>query len=328
MQVHSTNPHFTRRFPQWCAWLLVCALATLAGCTGASAGSSTPSEGRLDLVWGGPGTREGRFQKPRAIAIDSSDHLYIVDMRACIQVLDLDGQFIRQWRTPDSKLGRPTGLSIDNDGNLMVADTHYHQILFYTPQGEPLPAKTLGGKQGGRPGEFGFVTDVVQDSRGNYYVAEYGDFDRIQKFDAQGKFLFQWGGHGDALGQFARPQAIALDANDHLWVADSCNHRIQVFDATGSEAKLIRHWGHRGHQTGELYYPYAIALDGRGHVYLCEYGNHRIQKFTLDGQSLGCWGQEGRNDGELFNPWSLVLDSKGRLHVLDSNNHRIQRVIF
>jgi sugar lactone lactonase YvrE len=191
-----------------------------------------------------------------------------------------------------------------------------------------LSEKTIGGKQGRGPGEFGFVTDAVQDSRGNYYVSEYGDFDRIQKFDSRGSFLYQWGGHGDTLGQFARPQALALDAHDHLWVVDSCNHRVQVFDATGDEPKLVRLWGQRGHQPGELYYPYGITLDDRGHVYLCEYGNHRIQKFTLDGQSLGCWGREGRDDGQLFNPWSLVLDKKNRLHVLDSNNHRIQRVIF
>jgi sugar lactone lactonase YvrE len=300
----------------------------LCGCTGATANSTTPSEGRTELAWGGPGTREGRFQKPRAIAIDAADQLYIVDMRACIQVFDAAGQFVRQWRTPDSKFGRPTGLSIDNDGNLMVADTHYHRILFYTPLGELLPQKTLGGEQGRGGGQFGFVTDAVQDSRGNYYVAEYGDFDRIQKFDAQGRFLFQWGGHGDALGQFARPQSIALDENDHLWVADSCNHRVQVFDATGGTARLVRHWGQRGHNPGELYYPYSIVLDGRGSVYLCEYGNHRVSKFTLDGRWLGTWGREGRDEGELFNPWALVVDRRGRLHVLDSNNHRVQRVVF
>jgi sugar lactone lactonase YvrE len=326
--MHSSVTDFSRCLAVRHVCLLLLGVAPLVGCTGASAGSSSPGEGRLELAWGGPGTREGRFQKPRAIAIDASDQLYIVDFRACIQVFDADGQFIRQWRTPESKLGRPTGLSIDNDGNLMVADTHYHRILFYTPQGESLRAKTLGGKPGRGPGEFGFVTDVVQDSRGNYYVAEYGDFDRIQKFDSRGNFLFQWGSHGDALGQFARPQAIALDGNDHLWVVDSCNHRVQAFDATGGEAKLVRHWGQRGHEPGELYYPYGIALDGRGHVYLCEYGNHRVQKFTLDGRSLGCWGREGRNDSELFNPWSLVLDRQSRLHVLDSNNHRVQRVRF
>jgi DNA-binding beta-propeller fold protein YncE len=309
-------------------WFCLLAGVALAGCTGAAAGPTTGSEGRIEQVWGGPGSREGRFQKPRAIAIDAADNLYIVDMRACIQVFDATGQFLRQWRTPDSKLGRPTGLSIDHQGNLMVADTHYHRILFYSPLGELLSEKTIGGQAGRAGGQFGFVTDAVQDSRGNYYVAEYGDFDRIQKFDPHGRFLFQWGGHGDALGQFARPQSITLDAHDRLWVADSCNHRVQVFDATGSEPKLIQHWGQRGHQPGELYYPYSIVLDGQGHVYLCEYGNHRVSKFTLDGRFVGCWGREGRDEGELFNPWALVLDRKGRMHVLDSNNHRVQRVLF
>jgi DNA-binding beta-propeller fold protein YncE len=294
--------------------------AALGGCSGEASSDDPP-----DLVWGKLGAGDGQFSKPRAIAIDGDDRLYIVDMTARIQVFDADGKFIRGWRTPEHVNGRPTGLTISTDGNLLVADTHYYRVLTYTPKGELLEDATLGGTMGQGPGEFGFVTDAVRDAAGNYYVSEYGEFDRIQKFSADGKFLLEWGGHGSQPGEFLRPQHLDLDADGRLWVADSCNHRIQVFDENG---KVVKIWGAHGAEPGQLSYPYCLALDGEGHVYICEYGNHRVQKLTLEGEPVACWGREGRKPGQLFNPWALVQDSRGRLHVLDSNNHRVQRIIL
>jgi DNA-binding beta-propeller fold protein YncE len=294
--------------------------AAMGGCSQGGSSDAPP-----DLVWGKLGVGDGQFSKPRAMAIDADDQLYIVDMTARIQVFDVDGKFIRGWQTPEHANGRPTGLTISTDGNLLVADTHYYRVLTYTPQGELLTHATLGGTMGQGPGEFGFVTDAVRDAAGNYFVSEYGEYDRIQKFSADGKFLLEWGGHGSQLGEFLRPQHLELDSDGLLWVADACNHRIQVFDGNG---KVVEVWGTHGTELGQLSYPYCLTLDGDGHVYVCEYGNHRVQKLTLDGEPVASWGREGRRPGQLFNPWALVLDSRGRLHVLDSNNHRVQRIVL
>ena len=303
----------------YAAFLAAAALSS-AGCLDSSGSSARP-----ELVWGVQGIDKGELQKPRAIAIDAKDQIYLVDMTARIQVYDADGKYLRGWRTPVSVNGRPTGLTIARSGRLLVPDTHYYRVLTYQPDGAPLEDETLGGEIGSGPGEFGWVTDVAEDSQGNVYVSEYGDADRIQKFTSAGEFVLQWGGTGEEPGQFRRPQSLAVDEQDQVWVADSCNHRIQVFDAEG---KLLDRWGKEGSEPGQLYYPYGIVLDGKGHVYICEYGNHRVQKFTLDGKSLGCWGSRGREPGQLNNPWAIALDSQGRLNVLDSNNHRVQRVRF
>ncbi|PHS12975.1 MAG: hypothetical protein COA78_07400 [Blastopirellula sp.] len=308
-------------------WFSFAALATLAIVSGCVPTAET-HEGNLEAIWGKRGVSDGRFEKPRAVAIDQKDNLYIVDMTARIQVFDRAGSFVRSWQIPEFYRGRPSGLSINNDGNLLVADTHYNRMLIYTPDGRRLDKQTIGGEEGNGPGQFGFVTDAVQDSKGNYYIAEYGEYDRIQKFDSDGNYLFEWGSHGTEPGEFVRPQNLTIDENDMIWVADACNHRIQVFDATGSEAKLVKIWGELGSETGKLSYPYDLVLDGKGHVYIVEYGNHRVQKFTLDGESLGAWGIYGRSEGKLNNPWALVLDRKGRVHVLDSNNHRVQRIVL
>ena len=287
------------------------------------------SEGRVtqgtpESVWGRPGSSPGMFQKPRAVAIDHLDRLFIVDKSARIQVFDRDGTFSHGWRTPEWKYGKPTGLSFDNEGNLMVADTHYYRILFYSPAGELLEDKTLGGEEGFEPGKFNWVTDAVQDSKGNYYVSEYGALDRVQKFSPEGEFLYGWG-HQDNGLRLKRPQALAIDQQDQLWVADACNHRILVLDASTDPPRVVRSWGQLGDEPGQLRYPYDLVLDDQGHVYVCEFGNHRVQKFTRNGQPLGIWGVEGRGEGELHNPWGIVKDSMGRLHVLDTYNQRVQR---
>jgi sugar lactone lactonase YvrE len=300
-------------------------LLSLAALTLSCCGCLDPgtSGGELDLVWGTHGQSDGRFQKPRAMTIDAGDQLYIVDMTARIQVFTPDGQYLRSWQTPVHDNGRPTGLGIDRDGNILVADTHYFRVLIYTPQGELL--RTIGGKNGIGPGEFGFVTDAVQDSQGYYYVSEYGEYDRVQKFTRDGQFVLEWGGHGTEPGQFMRPQGMIIDADDHIWVCDACNHRIQVFDTSG---KLVKLWGKPGHSPGELYYPYGLTFGKDDELYVIEYGNHRVQKFTRDGVSLGCWGAHGRGPGQTHNPWALAYDRQGRIHVLDSNNHRVQRIKF
>jgi DNA-binding beta-propeller fold protein YncE len=296
-------------------------MAALVLCMGAGCEGDPHNAGRLEAVWGRRGQSEGRFQKPRAMAIDAQNRIYVVDMTARIQVFDARGHYLRCWQTPEHTAGRPTGMSIARNGNLLVADTHYHRVLIYSPQGKLL--RTLGGHKGQGPGEFGLVTDVVEDSQGNLYVGEYGDCDRIQKLSADGRFLLEWGGHGAEPGRFARPQGLAIDREDHLWVADAGNHRIQVFDSSG---KLLQFWGSQGHGLGQLYYPYDVVLASDGNVYVVEYGNSRVQKFTPDGRSLGCWGTEGRGEGRLFNPWAAVCDSGGSLHVLDTNNHRVEKI--
>lgn len=299
----------------------VCCILLLAAALAAGCDTDQSRIGRLEAVWGRRGISDGRLQKPRAMAIDDQDRLYLVDMTARIQVFTPQGEFLHGWQTPAHETGKPTGLSIGRDGNVLVADTHYYRLLIYSPDGKLL--KTLGGTLGQRPGEFGLVTDAVQDRQGNYYVAEYGEFDRIQKFTPDGTFLLEWGGHGSEPGQFVRPQNLAIDENDRIWVADAGNHRIQVFD---TEGKLLRFWGVQGGAPGQLYFPYDLVLAPGDTLYVCEYGNHRVQKFTRDGRSLGCWGVQGREPGQLHNPWALVRDSRGTFYVLDTNNHRVQVV--
>jgi DNA-binding beta-propeller fold protein YncE len=307
-------------FRRGLAWLCLLALLGLAGC------DTTSSE--PEVVWGRRGVQGSDFVKPRAVAIDGQDRLYIVDFTARIQVFNRDGRYLGcSWTPPDYRNGRPSGLSIDRDGHLLVSDSHYHCLRIYTAEGALL--RTLGGEAGPALGQFGYISDAVQDEDGFYYVAEFGENQRITKLDAEGGLVACWGGPGTAPGEFSRIRAMVLRPHDPdrlLYVADACNHRIQAFTRDG---QLVHCWGTPGPEPGQLSYPYDLAFSPTGDIlYVVEYGNHRVQKFTAEGKSLGCWGGPGRTPGQLHSPWALAVDSLGRVHVIDSENHRVQRIDF
>lgn len=317
---------FLRDFSAWASvgTLTVPWIVALGGCVGSHA-ASVP-----DLVWGQRGLSQGRLLKPRAIAIDPDDRLYIVDTTGRVQVFDPDGEYLHGWKMPETEYGRPTGLSIcrrpDTSLSLLVADTHYYRMLAYDLNGNLLAEQRIGGVAGHGPGEFAFVTDAVCDSRGNFYIGEYGDSDRLQLFDPSGRFVCQWGGTGTGEGQFIRPQGLVIDARDRLWVADACNHRIQRFDLSQTPPRHLDTLGGQGTGLGQFRYPYDLAIARDGSAIICEYGNQRLQRIDDRGRGIACWGSPGDAPGQLRQPWGVVIDSQDRIHVLDSNNHRVQRL--
>ncbi len=284
------------------------------------------SSDQPELVWGKRGVQGGDLVKPRAIAIDANDRIYLVDWTARIQAFDRDGKYLDiSWTTPDYRNGRPSGLSIDADGNVVVSDSHYHRVRVYSPDGGLL--QTIGGTPGTEPGELGYISDAVRDAAGNFYVSEFGENQRISKFGPDGSFVTCWGSPGAELKQFARIRAMTLGPDGNLYVADACNHRIQVFTTDGT---FVRAFGTPGAGPGELSYPYDLAFStgATPYLYVVEFGNSRVQKFTPAGESLGCWGSPGHAPGQLLSPWALAVDRRGRVHVVDSHNDRIQRIDF
>src|SRR4051794_15181125 len=110
-------------------------LCLLAACLLAGCGDGQ----RPDLVWGKKGVRDGDFVRPRACVIDRHDRLHIVDFTARIQAYDLDGRYLGlTFSTPDYRKGRPSGLAVDRDGNLIVSDSHYNCFRIYDSHGKEL----------------------------------------------------------------------------------------------------------------------------------------------------------------------------------------------
>lgn len=276
-----------------------------------------------DRVWGHRGVLPGEFVRPRA-AVVVGDTLFVVDFTARVQSYDLNGEHTgTTFTTPDFRNGRPSGLGVDRDGNLIVADSHYHTVRIYSLEGREL--RSLGGIGGKEPGQYGYISDCVQDADGNYFVSEFGQTDRITKLDADGKFVRCWGTNGTGDGEFERVRAMAIGPDGLLYVVDACNHRVQVFDRDG---RFVRAFGGAGTGPGQFAYPYDLAFGPAGDLYVVERGNCRVQKLSRDGVPLASWGQPGRGDGQLADPWALAVDRHGRVHVIDTENHRVQRIKF
>jgi DNA-binding beta-propeller fold protein YncE len=291
--------------------------ALVAVCFSLAAGCGPSSSGpvRERLVFGSHGYTAGKFHRPRGLAWDEpGGFVYVVDWAGRVQKFTTNGEFRASWRMPDIEVGKPEDLCVAPDGRVLIADTHYSRILEYTPDG-----KHVGGfgRYGRGPGEFIYPVGIACDSNGCLYVTEYGENDRVQKFDRQGHFLMAWGSFGSGPGQFQRPSGLEV-AGDRVYVADAVNHRIQVFDLEGA---LVQTIGKQGSEPGLLRYPYDVAVKG-GFLYVLEYGNQRIQKFTLAGEPVETLGRPGSGPGGLASPWRCVRVGDS-ISVSDTENHRV-----
>ncbi len=134
------------------------------------------------------------------------------------------------------------------------------------------------------------------------------------------------GSSGSEQGQFTAPRNLAIGPNGRLYVADSGNHRIQVFTAEGD---FITAWGAFGSAPGTFNEPWGIAVDEE-FVYVADTWNFRLQKFTHDGEFVAVLGEagepaEGETGGGLFfGPRDIIILPDGNLLITDTGNHRLQ----
>jgi BTB/POZ domain/NHL repeat len=132
----------------------------------------------------------------------------------------------------------------------------------------------------------------------------------------QGRLIRVWGQRGEMDGEFNGPRGLTISDENELYVSDSCNFRVQVFDLHG---RFQRKW--------ELYglgYPMTLAT-GWGQVYLIGHDTHNIRVYTSEGEMISTWGTHGQEDGQFKYPTSLKCDTVNDLiYVVDTGNDRIQ----
>ncbi len=126
------------------------------------------------------------------------------------------------------------------------------------------------------PGNFALPDGVAVDKDGNVYVTDTLN-DRVEIFDADGKFISEFGKIGDGPGTFARPKGIAIDRDGHIWVTDEVQSRVQVFDQQG---RLLLYLGEPGWYPGQFQALYGIAFDSHDNrIITSEQFPGRVQVF-------------------------------------------------
>jgi uncharacterized protein (TIGR03663 family) len=137
---------------------------------------------------------------------------------------------------------------------------------------------------------------------------------------------------GDAPGQFRQPRGLAIAPAGspfpgRIYVADTGNHRVQVFEPDGTFAFG---WGSFGEAEGQFNEPWGIGVAADGRVYVVDTWNHRIQVFTPDGRFLKQWGAFVSTDGQLgqmgvfWGPRAIAFTAEGNLLITDTGNKRVQ----
>jgi sugar lactone lactonase YvrE len=213
------------------------------------------------------------------------------------------------------------GVALDKDGNLYAVDGTNSQAFKFDPTGKLL--KQWGSK-GTADGQFlmsglqGVDTTgfVALDSQGNVYITENN---RVQKFDGNGKFLTKWGEAGSGDGQFGLALAIAIDAQDNVYVVDFINNGIQKFDSGG---KFLLKWGGKGTGDGQFNGPTSVAIDSQGNLLVVDAYGGRLQKFDSSGKLLS-WVYLGAVDGQVLAPIAVAVGDQGQIYVGDSGVGRV-----
>ena len=136
----------------------------------------------------------------------------------------------------DGEFRAPTGIVLDKDGCIYVADTDNHSIQKFDKDGKFLAR--WGGDPSGQEGQFYYPRGIAIGSNGEVYISDSGN-NRIQRFDAEGHLMQAWGKFGFAwrgadMGKFDVPWGVATDRDGNLYVTDTSNSRVQKFKADGT----------------------------------------------------------------------------------------------
>ncbi|MCD6518577.1 MAG: TIGR03663 family protein [Anaerolineae bacterium] len=285
---------------------------------------------QASFVFGSGGNAPGQFRAPKGLALDAEGNIYIADSQNHrIQVFDAQGRFLRQWGregTAPGQFKEPWGVAVAPNGDVYVADTWNHRIQVFDAQGN---FKRMWGvfgevQQPTGPGNvFYGPRDLIFDQEGYLYVADTGN-KRIIKYDARSgqseQMVGAVGGAGTEDGRMQEPVGIALDGEGNLYVADTWNQRIQVFD---KGLHFLRKWQVYAWEGMSVVNKPYLAVDAAGNVYATDPEGYRILKFDSTGKLLSIWGQYGSDLASMNLPTGIKVDPQGRILVTDSENNRV-----
>lgn len=272
------------------------------------------------------GGRPGALNQPFSVVVAADGTLLVMDgTPEAMRIVRLapDGRLlavVASIPSPGLELASPHGVALGPDGRLYIPDAGSDRIVVLSPDGKPVGEVA---PERGSPHAFSFPKDVDLDEHGRMYVADSFN-NRILRRDESGRFDLVLGvgadldddGYMDAgsqPGEFDEPAGVTADGEGRIYVADTNNHRLQVFHRDGS---LIYTIGEEGDGLGEFRFPSDVRVGAAGSVYVADRGNTRIQQFSARGdlEAYFCLGADDSGvdravgdvdvgpDGEVYVP--------------------------
>jgi len=161
---------------------------------------------------------------------------------------------------------------------------------------------------------------IALDPMGKVYFADYDD--SLVGYLGSNGTPMTWGGLGSGIGQLDNPWGVAVGSDGLVYVTDSGNNRVEVFDGQGN---YVRQWGSQGGGAGQFEIPAGIAVNSQANqVYVSSSYDDRIEIFDTQGNYQGQWGSTGTGGGLFNNPWGVSLDASGQVFVADYGNNLVQ----
>lgn len=243
-----------------------------------------------------------------------------------------------------AEFANPSGVAVDGSGNVYVADTGNHLVRKVTKDG-------IISTVAGAGNELTSPLGLALDSAGNLYIANTGN-NSIDKLPAGGTALVRVAGSGTqgssgdgglaTRAQLNHPSAVAVDANNRIYVADRGNQVIRMIDARGfitTVAGTLNVFGYSGDggpaTQAKLSYPSGVGVDAGGNLFITDNFNQRVRMVDVSGNISTIAGNGGRGytgDGaaatsaQLNYPSGLSLDTSGNIYFADSTNSVVRQL--
>ena len=262
------------------------------------------------------------LNKPHGVSIFRGRVFVSDSAQRHVAVFDIPGRrFYRIGEDGPGRLVMPMGLDVDRAGNLYVADITARQVVVFDKDGKFL--RRIGGEQWlVRP------ASVTVDPQGDrMYVVDVGgvksEIHRIRVFNPiNGTHLFDFGSRGTGPGEFNFPYDLAVGKAGNLFVVDSANFRIQIFDRDG---KYLRSFGELGRRMDNFARPRGICTDADGNVYVVDAAHGNFKIFDAEGRLLMFIGDPSEQDkpASFPLPSDVNVDEDGRVYVVDQWHRKV-----
>jgi DNA-binding beta-propeller fold protein YncE len=263
-----------------------------------------------------------QLMRTYGVAVDSKGKIYAADQGVgAVFVFDPEHkdhvELIGNGR--QANFGLIVGLAMDDADRLFVTDAKMRHVLVFNTKHEQ--EAVFGADVLVRPGGIAIDTENRL-----VYVADAGN-DVVDVFDADTLKLLRQIGKPSTKhnqtdpGTFSLPECLAVDSEGNLYVTDTFNDRIEIFDADGEYLSMF---GRNGDGPADFERPKSVAVDRDGHIWVVDAGQNRVKVFNRQGRLLIYFGEQGNYPGQFMGPWGISIDKLNRVIVSETFPGRVQ----
>jgi len=259
--------------------------------------------------------------RPYGIGVDTQGKVYIADEKVlAVFIFNPEtGQVELLKNGQHARFKLITGLALDDADTLFVSDSGLKHVLVFDKQHKAQASISQG---------MAVPAGLAVDNENRFLYVADSELDQVLVYDADPPYkllrtIGKASGKHDLTspGDFARPTNVAVDKDGNLYVTDTFNDRVEIFDADGN---FIRTFGKAGDGPGYFARPKGIAIDGDGHIWVADTVQDRVQVFTPEGQLLIWMGGHGLLPGQFSTIAGLTIDKNNRVLTSEQYPGRVQ----